>query len=78
MSGVQQKDEEASIRTIAIDYEVKVIAVAGSLRTTIPLTLARQLSLKRGDTLLVSLVEVGKHAPARAILMRKKTARQSD
>jgi hypothetical protein len=78
MSGTQQKNQEASIRTIAIDYEVKVIAVAGSLRTTVPLTLARQLSLKRGDTLLLSLVEVGKISPVRAILMRKKTAKQSD
>jgi antitoxin component of MazEF toxin-antitoxin module len=78
MSGAQQKEQEASIRTIAVDYEVKVIAVAGSLRTTIPLTLAKQLSLKRGDTLLVSLVEVGKVTPVRAILMRKKTTRQSD
>ena len=61
------------IRHIPLDLEVKVIAVAGSLRTTIPLALARKFSLKVGDTLLMSLVEVGKSdEPEKAILVRKK------
>jgi len=67
------KELEGRIRIVPVEFEVKVIAVAGSLRTTVPLTLARQLSLKRGDTLMLSLVEVGNgDSPARAILMRKK------
>ncbi|MGD0422330.1 MAG: hypothetical protein ABSA92_02595 [Candidatus Bathyarchaeia archaeon] len=75
-----QNELEGNIRTIAIDYESKVVAVAGSLRTTIPLTLAGRLSLKKGDTILLRLVEVGPAvAPVRALLLRKKTsAKQSD
>jgi len=65
---------DGTIRSIVIDYEAKVMEVAGSLRTTIPLTLAKQLSLERGDTILLNLVEIGNENPVRALLLRKKTS----
>jgi len=59
------------LRRIPIDFDVKVVAVAGSLRMTIPLQLAKELTLRKGDTVLVSLVELGSE-PLKALLVRKK------
>jgi antitoxin component of MazEF toxin-antitoxin module len=62
----------SDFRQIPLDFDVKVVAVAGSLRMTIPTQLAKELALGRGDTVLVSLVEVGSDSPLKALLVRKK------
>lgn len=40
---------------MGITIDVKVIEVSGSLRITIPAPVAKQLRIKRGDTLVVDL-----------------------
>ena len=63
-----------TMRSIALDFNVNVVAVAGSLRTTIPLQLAKELSIGRGDTLLMRLIQLGDEPEAaKAILVRKKS-----
>lgn len=38
-----------------IEFEIKVVSVGGSLRMTIPKEVAKALSIKTGDTVLVSM-----------------------
>jgi len=38
-----------------VQFEIKVVAVAGSLRMTIPKEIARALEIDAGDTVLVDI-----------------------
>jgi AbrB family looped-hinge helix DNA binding protein len=40
---------------LPIEFEIKVVAVSGSLRMTIPKEVARALSIEAGDTVLVGV-----------------------
>jgi len=55
-----------------VDFEVTVGALGGSLRVTVPSQLAKELSLTRGDTVLMSLVQVGPDEASKALLTMKK------
>lgn len=62
-----------AIWSIALYFSVTVVAVAGSLRTTIPLQLANELSIRGGDTLLMRLIQLGDELEAKAIPVPKKS-----
>lgn len=53
---------------VPIEFEIKVVAVAGSLRMTIPKEVARALCIEAGDTVLVGLND-------HTMLVRKKQKR---
>jgi bifunctional DNA-binding transcriptional regulator/antitoxin component of YhaV-PrlF toxin-antitoxin module len=55
-----------------VDFEVTIGILGGSLRVTIPLPLAKHLGLKRGDTVLMSLIEPTGTESSKAILLEKK------
>jgi len=51
-----------------IEFEIKVVRVAGSLRMTIPKEIAKALSIEAGDTVLVSTNDT-------TMLVKKKAVR---
>ena len=55
-----------------VDFEVTVGALGGSLRVTVPSQIAKELSLSRGDTVLMSLVQVGPDETSKGLLTMKK------
>ena len=48
-----------------VQFEIKVVAVAGSLRMTIPKEIAKALEIRAGDTVLVDITD-------QAMRVRKK------
>lgn len=43
------------MKGMPIEFEIKVVAVAGSLRMTIPKEIAKALGVRAGDTVVVTM-----------------------
>jgi len=55
-----------------IQFEIKVVAVAGSLRMTIPKEVAQALEIRAGDTVLVDVTDQSMRVRKKRSLEKKQ------